>query len=511
MNIVIVGGGTAGWITALYAKKVYPKHNIVLVESEDIGILGAGEGSTPSLVDFFYFLDIPISDLIRESGASLKNGIKFSNWSNSGGNYFHPFGSNFIASNDYNFFFNSYEESDTCFSHIVAPKFDHGLEDYSFMQKVSYLNKVPFLSSLGSNNQFLYENSLSNFSLHFNAQLLAKYLRSVAEKRGVVRKEGLVEEIFSDEDGYIFKIRTNKEELDVDFVFDCTGFKRLIIGNFYKSKWKSHEENLPVNKAIPFFVEIDEDIPPYTEAIAMDAGWMWKIPVQGRYGCGYVFDERSKSIDDAKKEIDDFFGYEVDSPKSFSFNAGYFEEIWIKNALSVGLSSGFIEPLEATSIWQSIISLNSFFASYGNLTTKNQRIRDSFNKKYSLETQDIVDFLFLHYITNKNNSDFWRNFTKNNKTPEFIEYLMSVIRERPFDPNLDFMGRERLFNASSYYYVMIGNEILNKEILKKQYRFIKSSKDQDYLNILDRQNDFIPGFINHRKFLSDLEKYKTKN
>lgn len=501
MNIVVIGGGTAGWISALYAKKVHSQEEVILIESEEIGILGAGEGSTPFLINALLFLDIPIERLIKECKISIKNGIKFSNWSSKQNSYFHPFFSSCAASNDYNFTLYNMLENDTGFSHIFSSRFDHELKDYCFTEKFSEEYRVPFLDSVTNVSHDIFNNSFSSFSIHFDANLLAQFLRKIGEERGIIRKEGIVKEIITDNEEYITEVRTQDDSVRTDFVIDCTGFKRLVIGNFYKSKWKSHQESLPMNSAIPFFLPQKDEIPPYTESIAMDYGWMWKIPLQHRYGCGYVFDKNQISEQDAKKELDEYFGFEVDSPKTFSFSAGCYEKIWIKNSLAVGLSSGFVEPLEATSIWQAIKVLNDFFGSYNNLLTKNEKIKDKFNQKYLMETNEVVDFLYLHYITDKKNNNFWEKFYDETHTPEFIEYILSIVKERPLDASVDFIGRQNIFPPSSYFYILIGNGIIKKNTLKKYLSLMKTDKTQDYVDIVNNQGYFIPELIRHNKFL----------
>lgn len=501
MNFVVVGGGTAGWITALYAKKAYPNEKIILIESDEIGILGAGEGSTPNLIGLFNFLEIPFEDFINNCNATIKNGIKFSNWSNNDDYYYHPFYSECAASNDYNFYLNKYLELDTGFSHIYSSKFDHELKDYVFLQKISENFSVPFIQNINKNNLEITINfeGFSFWSLHFDASMLAKYLKKVGEKRGIIRKEGIVKNIFSDNYGNIVELKTDSESIKTDFVFDCTGFKRLIIGNFYKSKWLSHDKSLPVNRAIPFFLSMDKKIPPYTEAIAMDYGWMWKIPVQNRYGCGYVFDSNHISDDKAKEEIDKLLGFEVESPKTFSFNAGVYEKIWINNCMAVGLAAGFIEPLEATSLMQLSFQLQMFFSLY---ETKS---RDKINNYYLQQTQEIVDFLYLHYVTNKKNTKFWEFFTKNNEMPIFIKNLLENIKEGP--PN-ELTFKNKIFNFTNYFYVLIGNKIIKKENLQKYLSLMKVDHSQEYLNILKNQDNVLPLLVDHNYFLSIL-KYDT--
>ena len=506
MRIVVVGGGTSGWLTALYAKKIYKEYEIVLVESEEYGILGAGEGSTPNLLEFLDFLEIPHTDLIKNCNATIKNGIKFTNWSKDNDNYFHPFFSSSEASNDYNFKLNSrYTESDTTFAHNCASLKNHKLKDYAFIEKISDEFKVPFIK----NNYNQIVNTSSKVSIHFDAKLLATYLRLVGEKRGIIRKEGIINKIFNDVDGYINKIKTEKEEIKCDFVFDCSGFKRLIIGNHYNSNWKSHSEYLPAKKAIPFFLEMDKDIPPYTEAIAMDYGWMWKIPLQNRYGCGYVFDSDYISDEDAIKEIENFLGFEPKYPRkekgAFNFSAGCFEDIWIKNCLAVGLSSGFLEPLEATSIMQIVETLKRFMSDKQNLQTKNNFIKKRFNQIYLKETQQIVDFLYLHYTTNKDNTMFWKNFNKNNKMPKEISYILNICKD--INLNNNFKIFDGVFPVSSYNYILIGNKIINNEIIKERSIFVLDDiKMQNYENILNNQKILIPKLLTHNNFIDTIIK-----
>lgn len=506
MNIVVVGGGTAGWLTALYAKKIYTENKIILVESEEYGILGAGEGSTPNLIGFLNFLEIPYTDLIKNCKATIKNGIKFTNWSEGSNNYFHPFFSNSQAANDYNFNLNSpYIENDASFAHYCASLKNHSLKDYSLMEKTSNKKLVPFIK----NNDTQLMDQLAEIAIHFDAKLFANYLRSVGEKRGIIRKEGIVNKIFNNEEGYINKIKTEKEEIECDFVFDCSGFKRLIIGEHYKSNWKSHSEYLPAKKAIPFFLQMDKKIPPYTEAIAMDYGWMWKIPLQDRYGCGYVFDSNYISDENAIKEIENFLGFEPQYPRkekgAFNFFAGCFEDIWIKNCLSVGLSAGFLEPLEATSISQTIIVLKRFMSEKQNLYTRNDFIKKRFNDFYLNETQEIVDFLYLHYTTNKKNTIFWKNFIKNNKTPEKIMYILNVCKDKVLTNKFD-LPNNLVFPAYSYNYILIGNKIINNEIMKKNSKFILDDiKINDYKNIIKNQKIIIPKFLTHNDFIDIIK------
>jgi tryptophan halogenase len=346
-NIVVLGGGATGWITALYAERVMPDSTITVIESDEIGILGAGEGSTPHLINFLDFVGIPVSDLVKNADATIKNGIKFTNWNNDGKNFYHGF---YIFNNlDFNGC-NIHERASSIDSAFVANcVFGDNINDYSFTKKVSEKNKVPFLyksinADLMVENPIINFESLSYFSIHFNASKIANYLRDVAVSRGVIRVEGVVDLIKEDETGGISELIIRDQSIPVDFLFDASGFSRFVIGNHYKSKWKSHSDKLPVDSAVPFFIPIDdkEPIPTYTEAIAMKYGWMWKIPTVERYGCGYVFDSSLIAVEEAKKEVEEYLGHEIVSPRTLKFSAGYYEEPWRNNCVAVGLASGFI-------------------------------------------------------------------------------------------------------------------------------------------------------------------------
>jgi len=502
MNIVVAGGGTAGWLTALYVKKALPESKITLIESEEIGILGAGEGSTPILWATLNFLDISISSLIKNVGATIKNSVKFTNWSSEGGHYHNPFISNYSGSMDENFRYDNFLENDYNFQHIYGSADGKTLADYSMIERMSEKRLVPFTIINGE------PGNLSVASIHFNARELAAHLRKTAESRGIKRIEGIINKINAGEDGYITSVIVNDKQIDLDFIFDCTGFKRLIIGNFFKSKWSSYKDILPAKKAIPFFSPTQEDnLPPYTEAIAMDYGWMWKIPVQGRYGCGYVFDSDFISDDDAKKELDTYIGYEVESPKTFSFEPGSYDKVWINNCLAVGLSSGFVEPLEATSIMQSIFLFREFLKNKNNITTKNNFFRDQINVLYKSQTQGIVDYLYLHYVTNKKNTPFWSDFTKNNKMPERVYNVLETIKERPLH-SMDFIDQfyHGFFGSGNYMYVIVGNKLIHRDELIEFKKLVSEDKEIQYKRILEQQNISVTSAMTHKKFIEYCHK-----
>lgn len=503
MKIVIVGGGTAGWITALYAQKFLPEHKITLIESESIGILGAGEGTTPNFLRFLQMMDIPVEDLFKYADATIKNGIKFTGW-NPEQDFYYPFPV-YSGSAQLPYYFLD-GEFPIHMTPIIAKTFGDKPKDYDMTFKMCEKGVVPLVEEKNIiHGQYLKNfDNVGEWSVHFNAKKLAEMLRMYGEKRGIERIEGVVQGFNTNDEGDVSSIVVDGFEIESDFVFDCSGFARLIIGKFYNSEWVSHQESLPANRAISFFEPMTERFPPYTEAIAMNYGWMWKIPTQERFGCGYVFDSRYISDDDAIKEISNILGHGVNIAKIFSFDAGFYNEIWKNNVVAVGLSAGFIEPLEATSIWQSIRTLERFFGMPSNTKVRGGAAVENFNNFYKMETETIASFLYMHYITKRKNTDFWENFIKNNKMPETVRNALEVTKERPLVNNIDFQI-PFIFSEYDYTSIMYGNDLVSKEICKKyvlpshetNYKLynevVKSHKDS--LEILASHNHVIESIL----------------
>jgi tryptophan 7-halogenase len=510
-NILIVGGGTAGWMTALYAKQALPESNITLVESEEIGILGAGEGTTPHFINFLDFLDIPISRLIKSAKATIKNGIKFTNWNNDGEHYYHSFESfDGISLRSANF--SSYlSKTNAGMLHNICSK--DSLSDFDFLNKISEKNKVPLLH----NKNNIYDvgdlifcfDQLGSFGIHFDARLTAKLFSEIAIERGVVRIEGKVVDItFDHRDDISNIILDSGISLEPDFVFDASGFHKVIIGKKYKSVWKSHSKKLPVNAAVPFFIEQDkENIPPYTESIAMKYGWMWKIPVQDRYGCGYVYDSSLISEKEAIEEIEDYLGFEPTYPRKdkggFKFNAGYYETPWTNNCVAVGLSAGFIEPLEATSLWTTIVTLTNTFEDLDLMFNRNQKYIDDFNSKYSKMTEEIVDFIYFHYMSDRKDTLFWEKFSSINAPDGLKELLEKWDYKSP--AYQDYVSRN--FGLESWIAVALGVNKLNTDVIKRYYEINQlSEKIKDkYNTIKNTQDDLAVMCVDHKDFLKFLK------
>lgn len=478
-NIVVVGGGTAGWITSLYAQKLFPNSKITLIESDKVDIIGVGESTTPSIIDIFDFIGISISDLILNAGATFKSSIKFTNWNGDGKHYFHGFNSLGNETNFYNFSkYSPYSEQDVSFfptrSYLAIYELFHGrnLDDIHVSSVMSKYNKVPLIYE----NKFALQNKHpihhfsrhAKFALHFNARILVEYLRKIGNERKIKIINDLIIDNVFDEKGFVKELKLESgNTLECDFVFDCTGLSRFFVEKTFKSKFDSYSNHLPVKKAIPFFVENKEKTPPFTEAIAMKYGWIWKIPVEGRFGCGYVFDSDYINSDDAYKEACELFGKELDAPRTISFSPGYFLTPWNKNVLALGLSSGFVEPLEATSIWVICMSLFLFTEHISGAVLKEQEMINQYNKSINENTKSILNLVHTHYLTQRNDSDFWKEFRIKNKMPESLLQIMEKLKYRtPITKDAQVFN---VFNEESWFVVGAGNKLFSRDIIEKEY------------------------------------------
>lgn len=504
MKIVVAGGGTAGWMTALYANKIYPEADITLVESEDIGILGAGEGSVPIFTFMLTALGIAEDELIKETNATFKIGIHFQNWKADGSSYFHPF---ILEDNKNTKAAGLYKHGDTIT--IGLPEIgtnyplinfisnQKNLDEWLLTNRLAYSNKGPYGVS---DNKLI---RLNQYSYHFDAHLLAKFLRKKAEERGVKRVVGDIVSVTKNNLNDITSLNLkDNSSIDLDFVFDCTGFKRLIIGRVLKSNWVSYRNKLLVDTALPFFLEQESDyIKPYTEAIAMDYGWMWRIPLQNRYGCGYIFDSSYISSEDAKKEIEKFVGKEVKINKEIKFHAGRFEKLWINNCVSIGLASGFTEPIEATAIWTIIVQLMRL--SKQAIIDTNEQFRDEYNSYMAIFNDSISDFLQFHYFTNKTNTPFWSEYKNRITISDSINKRINAWKFRT--PNEYDKNENDTFDTISWNLVALGisDDMISNEIIKKENSIYNlDTKLKSWL--LDYQKDlefYDSSSFDHKEFL----------
>jgi tryptophan halogenase len=453
-NIVILGGGTAGWLTALFSKLIFKDCNITLIESKKVGILGAGEGSTPTLVKFLKELGINRHDLLKQTGGTLKNGICFENWNGDNEKYFHSF----QVRNELDRFHIPPIFGNDCYNFYLKHLINNNkkIDNHTYPPILSYDNKIDI-------------NNMSN-SYHFDAHKLAEYLKNIGIERGIKLHYDEYKNVDTDEHNNITQLNFESGfSQKCDFVFDCSGFHRLLIQKHYQTKWTDYQKHLPIKKAIPFFLKQEEKIKPYTQAIAMKYGWVWKIPLQHRYGAGYIFDSDYITEEQAFNEVKEVFP-DIEYIRTINFNAGRFEKVWNNNCIAVGLSSGFTEPLEATSIWLAIEQLYHLLHFLPDMFDNNTNRKKLYNDLVTEDNDSVLNFLYFHYLTKRNDSPFWKEFRDKNKPPPKIESVINDIKNsgiKTFD--LHFGSHRAMFTEQSYLQVGDGLGIFDKKFKLDPY------------------------------------------
>lgn len=505
-NIVVLGGGSAGWMTALFVKKNMPDANVTLIESSSIGILGAGEGTVPYFVKFLNDIGITADLLIKRTNATIKNGIKFTNW-NGSNDFYH---NNFKIKNPHASIY-EYNNPETFNKYPLLSNFAleyNDIKNFDLASQLSNKNRVPFFRE--EITKILLDSSFGAVAMHIDALALANLLKDVGVSRGIKVIDGKFADLSVDEKYNIKKIiLEDGRKINSDFVFDCTGFARIIIGKFFKSKWKSYSDKLLVNSAIPFFIPMDDTLPSHSEGVAMKYGWLWKTPLQHRFGCGYTFSSEMVSYDDAVQEIENYLGFKPHYPRGdkgpFTFNAGVYEETWIGNCIAIGLSSGFIEPLEATAMMMVGLSLELAFLDPYALFTNNNFIRNRYNKRVSKLNQEVFDYVYFHYMTKRNDTDFWKFYSNDKNSPEYIQNIIESWQHSI--PTIEDFEGNKLFGWLGYFVVGNGINRLNKKLIIDSYH--KNGTHDKYINqFLTVQNnikDIVNRSVSHKEAIAILK------
>lgn len=445
-EIVIVGGGTAGWLTAAAFSRVLPEkqYKVTLVESDMIGAVGVGEATIPPIRDFHRMLGVNEAEFVRATQATFKLGIEFENWGRDKRAYFHPFGE--YGREFDSVAFHQYWQR----GQQLGNKAD--LSDYSLCTVAAKRGKF----APNSNDPQSVLSSIG-YAYHFDASLYAMFLREYSEKNGVVRIEGKVVDVDLDnENGQIQSIRLDSSQtISGDFFIDCTGFSALLIGKALGVDYEDWSHVLPANRA--FAVQTEKDtgaIKPYTISTAHSSGWQWKIPLQHRAGNGLVYSDQF--IDDDKAcelLMNNLSGRPLTEPRQLSFTTGKRVKSWHKNCVAIGLSSGFLEPLESTSIHliQTAISrLLQLLPGKEFCTADINEYNDGVNR----EVEFIRDFIVLHYHLNQRAEPLWE-YCREMPVPDSLSHKIEMFqnRGRLFDDQYD------LFKKASWVAVMKGQGI----------------------------------------------------
>jgi tryptophan halogenase len=410
-NIIVLGGGSAGWLTAIWAKKLIPDNEVTLVQSKEVGIIGVGEASTPHLPMFLNNLGIDVKDLIKKTNGSIKNGINFVNWNGDGQRYFHSF---FEDLTDFSIGNITIKDG---FDYYLKTLIHNELnfEDFLYQFRLAYDNRIDLKHT--------------SWSIHFDSKLFAEYLETFGRQLGIKIIEKNFTSATQNNSGFITSIKLDSGQiLDCDFLFDCTGFAKLIIHKLYDQKWISYSDYLPMKCAIPFWLESDNDIEPYTSSTAMKNGWMWKIPLQHRIGSGYIFDSDYINVDQAINEAENFYSRSLKINKIINFDPGRMENFWVKNCISVGLSSSFLEPIESTSLWVTTSQLDLLQHFLSDLLNPREQSLKIFNKTMNKTLDELSYFVYLHYMTKRQDSQFWKEFREKNLVPDGFRELFENLK-----------------------------------------------------------------------------------
>jgi tryptophan halogenase len=494
MKIVIVGGGSAGWITAAFFVKHKTEYDITIIESSKIGIIGAGEGSTGTLPWFVKgslqgtAFNWPSSlvnemDFLRKTKATLKLGIRLKNWKGDGTSYYSPF-------------HGSPSDSRPIDSVLLASILKHGRSDMSSLHSWMLEDGLSTFSKVNGKVISAYD----NHSYHFDGVEVGKYFKNVCLKKGVKVIDSEVIDTTFDEKEYLKSVKLdNGQTLEADLFFDCSGFSKVLMSKT-KNKWISYKEYLPVNSAIPFSTEINSRTVRFeTLSEAMNSGWIWKIPLQQRHGCGYVYCDGFQTYEQSVDEVEKKLGYVIEPVKHIKFEPGRFEKTWYNNIVAIGLSSHFLEPLQATSIHVSLISISNLVFHY--LKDKNsiefEQDKNRYNDGIKIMIEDYMNFIQMHYLLGRNDTPFWKFITNELKVTDRNKEYFEIAKYRL--PNMfDTASSHGTPGWPLWSHIMHAAGLFKKEFIideLKRYGETESSKD-DFAKMMAHynrtKNDLIP-------------------
>ena len=441
-KVVIAGGGTAGWIAAASLSRLLgPLLDITLVESDAIGTVGVGEATIPTHRTFHHLMGIDEREFMRATKATFKLGIAFENWGGQGDRYIHSFGqvgkSNWMGE-----FYNIW---------MYAQERGIGDELDAYCYELQAAEAGRFYTS---------EKANINYAYHLDASLYARFLRTFSEAKGVKRVEGLIEEVEQDgESGFITALKLQSgERIEGDLFIDCTGFRGMLIEQTLKTGYEDWTHWLPTDSALAVQTRSVGPALPYTRAIAHHAGWQWRIPLQHRVGNGLVFCSENMQPDEAKDYLlSHVDGEPLTEPRLIRYKTGRRKKMWNKNCVALGLSGGFVEPLESTSIHLIQVGATRLVQQFP-FAGISEAIATHYNEQAERELEKIRDFIVLHYkLTERDDSDFWRA-RRDMKIPDSLAQRIALFREN----GLAYQATDDLFRVDSWLQVMMGQRLKPK-------------------------------------------------
>ncbi|MDE2110114.1 MAG: tryptophan 7-halogenase [Alphaproteobacteria bacterium] len=446
-RFVIVGGGSAGWMTAAALSSLLgPKDvSITLVESDEIGTVGVGEATIPDIISFNRLLGLREDDFMKATQATFKLGIEFIDWGRKGDAYIHPFSRHGVDMHGISF--HQY------WLHDRAAGNDHSIDHYSICAVAAKQNK--FALPDPNPNAVL---SYIRYAYHFDATFYARYLRQYAEARGVRRVEGKVQKILQAPDaGHVTALELDKGLIvEGDFFFDCTGFAALLLGKTLGVPYVDWSHWLPCNTAQVVACQHAGPLAPYTRSTARTAGWQWRIPTQRRIGNGHIYCREFMSDDEAATILlDNLDGEVIGTPRTIRFTTGCRDTFWSKNCIAIGLSAGFLEPLESTSLYLIQEGISRFISLFPDDSLPDV-IRDEYNRMMRTKFEQVRDFIILHYFaTERDDTPFW-NYCRTMNIPDSLSRKIALFRQS----GRAYRFTEELFTESSWVAVFLGQNIV---------------------------------------------------
>lgn len=471
-RILIVGGGTAGWMAANLIAARWGDVEVCLLESTEIGIIGVGEGSTPHLKLFFDSIGVSESEWMPRCNATYKNGISFAKWSSVPGfeEYFHPFPA---QTDEFTV--------PIFFSHSKARIQGHNTNahpDHYFLE--TYLTK----KNLGPIPAESFPFSVA-YGYHFDATLVGQFLAEKAISKGAKRIVGTLTEVMLGSSGAITAVRLNDDSfLEADFFIDCSGFRSLLLQGALNVSFKCYKENLFNNAAVVMPSTISEVIPPATKSTALSNGWAWKIPLTNRYGNGYVYSTDYITPDQAETELRQHLRL-LDSDISarhLQMKVGRAEKHWEKNCLAIGLSQGFIEPLEATALALSFETITLFMKYYESGVYSN-KFEEVFNKEINIKFDGVRDYIVCHYKANqRKDTDYWRDNAVNTHVSDNLNKILYLWRtSKNFANDMQMHNLQGSYQAKSWACLLAGYGVLPPLELNAMNIHYKSPHDMEQL------------------------------
>ncbi|MBI1365265.1 MAG: tryptophan halogenase [Alphaproteobacteria bacterium] len=496
-EVTIVGGGTAGWMTAAVLSKLLSQVTVRLVESDEIGIVGVGEATIPHIRNYMALAGVDQLRMLHASMATFKLGIQFVDWGAPGESYIHGFGRigrDMLWLHAHQLWLAARER---------GLKVEH-FDNYSINCRAALSNRFRFQDVRAVNSPL----ADLDFAYHFDASLFARFLRGECEGRGVERIEGRIVEVVTDSDsGFVESlVLSDGRRIGGDLFVDCSGMRALLIEGALGVGYEDWNQWLLCNRALAVPSERVAPLTPYTRSTARKAGWQWRIPLQHRIGNGLVYAAELMSDDEAAATLlGGLDSKALADPRPVRFRPGRRIEAWRKNVVAIGLSSGFLEPLESTSIHLIQTAVHRLLALFPAQGFRQADI-DEFNAQTRLEYEDIRDFIIAHYkVTRRRGEAFW-DYVREMAIPDSLAQRLAL-----FQSSARFFGRSKLelFAEESWVQVLLGQGLAAKA--DPVARFVDDGQLAGYLSdIAETIAEIVAGMPDHGAFIARLPERESR-